>query len=214
MLANDKLQDNRKALASDSGTTITFGSGIGSTSEGNDYPKFQRKLGNDIGGYIDVMTGASPSAGNIWNVAFATAYASDFLIVKIIPMNAVAGAVNVNVWTVYGSHFEVGCDSALEAATNYIWAYEVTEMTVGAVDTTIINTQKVHTSDIEPTTTDIPDGQCAVWYNTTDQTVRYWINIGGKLGIVTYNFPSNTIDELKGGTTVNGEPAKKPSAGA
>lgn len=60
-------------------------------------------------------------------------------------------------------------------------------------------TSNVKQSDSDPTTSDIADGTFAVWYNTTTGYAKFWMNIGGDLASLTFNFPSTATTEVVGG---------------
>ena len=62
------------------------------------------------------------------------------------------------------------------------WARNLIDYKVRAVYCKITT---YHTSTIDPTTTDIPDGSFRLWKNTTTGAVKFWVNDGGILKSVT-----------------------------
>lgn len=102
-----------------------------------------------------------------------------------------------------GSGIEFQIKSSVANPVNYLTAYGTAAgaspyITSGGADSavpvTIVGTggagvlTGAYTAQAaDPTTSNIPAGQCADWSNTTTGTLKRWCNIGGALKSITYN---------------------------
>jgi len=189
MLANNKLKNNSVAVTTDTGVTITLGSNAGVGAVIN------TQFGNRVAGYIDIITGTGLTAGNIFTLRFPDGkeYSNDNLIVKIIPLQRNSAECLAAPEAIGGNGFELDCNTVLQENNHYTWGYEITEV-LQTTDVTTINTLPVNSKDSEPSTDDIPEGEFGVWDSPTTGETKLWVNIGGKLGCIDFNYAKSSYN--------------------